>query len=569
VESDELCLTDQIRESNLFIKNLSLFHRFSTSGRNLNLNFVPVSLLQDTTTGNPQIRPGIMAGGSYSSAQSATEAVMKALEGVPIKTPQLIGIILGCCVFLTTIGLVIFILVKSGTLAGAIKQLQEEASSSSDTKAGTGGAGVGSGGPTLFDRVVEKAAALPTKPSITTAAVNGSSECGSAQKSQQKNKDKDKDKKEEEAGLTLQEVSVVPLQDKHFAALWSASNGGGLFHESAYDARERIWERLDLSPVSVSCACVGALAGDDKDKDRDGKEKEKEDEARNSSAKPHLAQPTKSWPDESVDSFRNWFATAPADALHCAILDATLDTPVGMVSLVSNRPYDLTMSISNLWLTPAYQSLSTHAAAAKRPKYAHVVCYLLMKELFAQGYRRVTLQVPEKNNVMKRFLASCCGGLQLEGVLRKHRISQSRSQDVCVYSLVNAEWPAAELAWRIRLQLPKEKETGKETTKPQGMQNTQKVDSPQSKVEVKTQTKANANANANPSTSSAASTSPEVVRKVQVPAATLAPFAGSGLERLARNDGGDEFRNALRGLLPDELLDQPLPDMGELDLGDM
>ena len=467
-----------------------------------------------------------MTAAGYSRAESAYHSVMRALEGVPIQTPQLIGILLGCFVFLTTIGLVIFILVKSGTLAGAFKQMQEEAGGG-DSNSGSGNAahGAGSRGPTLFDRVIEKAASLPTKPAISTTSAN-------------KRRGKEKNEKKNTA-LSLHEVSVVPLEDKHCAALWAASNGGALFHESAYDARERIWKRLDLSPVS--CAYNGSVDDDD----RNGGD----NAANNLCSMPHLAQPTKTWPCESVQSFQDWFAAAPADALHCAILDTSLDVPVGMVSLVCNRPYDLTIGISNMWLTPAYQSQSSHAGAPGRPKFAHFAGYLLVKELFSQGYRRITLQVPEKNNVMKKFANHC--GFQLEGVTRKGRISQAASQDICVYSLVNAEWPAAELAWRIRLHLPRE-EKEKETDTPT-----------QTHTQKQTQAKKTSVSNSSPS--------PTLVRRVPTAAtaAATAATAPATAASYSRNDGGDEFRNALRGLLPDDLLDEPLPDMEELDVADM
>ena len=216
---------------------------------------------------------------------------------------------------------------------------------------------------------------------------------------------------------------------------------------------------------------------------------------------PHLSQSVAAWPFTSQQAFAQWFSLQPKDACHCVITDTALDAvdgstggrPVGMISLVDNRPYDLTIRISNIWLTPAYQSHSTHAGAGKKPLFAQLAMYMLIKWLFTCnsitstfnrniirnsikmsdctkndtditndirncdvsedctegytcGYRRIVMEINNSHKLSKKFASKC--GFKLEGVLRKNRIQNECSEDTCVYSIVNSDWSAIESNWR-------------------------------------------------------------------------------------------------------------------------
>ena len=317
-----------------------------------------------------------------------------------IKTPQLIGIIAGCSVFFITISVVLYLLVQSGSLS----RFRDEMIAGGPLAASGGNTGSKlrvntapqfSSMPELYDHLLDAASTLPLQPRMM-----------------------------EMKGL---KCTVRPLNSasSDIAGLLAVSNGAAIFGESAYDPA-RIWgwmgakSRETSSSSSSSSSSAGSSNGN-------GKNKVKGDQAY--------------WPCASEQIFGSYFGQKP-DSQHLIVLDNRLQQPVGMVSLVDNRPNDLNIRIDNLWITPAYQT----------KQYAHEAMYLLLKSLFEASYRRVTVYVDARHIIMRKFLERC--GFILEAVLRKFRIVDRRNSDVAVYVILNSEWVEVDIRLKKLLGLP-------------------------------------------------------------------------------------------------------------------
>lgn len=109
-----------------------------------------------------------------------------------IKTPQLIGIILGCCVFAVTIIVVSYLLVASGSLIS--KSTNEP---NRDSKFPLFGY------PQLYDELLQARQELPNKPHLEE--------------------------------LTGNKIKLTTLSNTDLNGLISCSNGDAIFGESKYD----------------------------------------------------------------------------------------------------------------------------------------------------------------------------------------------------------------------------------------------------------------------------------------------------------------------------------------------
>ena len=341
------------------------------------------------------------------------KTVIEALSRVPIKTPQLIGILCGIAVFSITIAVVLYLLVKSGTLHRALREIQglspdESASQSSgDRLPGS------QRPPELHDHLILAARTLPLRPAMPDA-------------------------------MQCTGVNVIPFSTKaHAKELLTASDGTALFHESSYDAFQRLWQWVDLSPSVMTYTPVP--------------EQEPEKVERKMSVPASVPSPASMhWPDAvhpyvNVSSFAAWYEHAPPDVRHLCIQDEELGRYVGMLTLAGNRPHDLSIEISNVWLTPAFRKSSTTAGGATRSPHAQIAVYLTLCALFKCCYRRVTMHVATMNIAGRKFAEAC--GFQLEGIHRKHRIVRCTNHDTCCYALLNSDWLLVKTAWERRLNM--------------------------------------------------------------------------------------------------------------------
>ena len=312
-----------------------------------------------------------------------------------IKTPQLIGIALGCAVFIATIAVVMYLLYASGMLREFVDDISRPKSCSAGRKAvekvDRDILLLLSSQPRLHDYLVKAMVDLPLKPVIPELVGHG---------------------------FLLKEYC-----DDDNEELLSISDGSAKFGDSAYSP-SRIWSWLG-----------GSMTTNEDEMIKELEERERAGEiarARESEGAEHELEI--SWPSSSEESFRRYYAATSAGTFtHLVIRDALLKKHVGMLSLTDNCPRDLSVRIDRLWLTPGYQGR----------KVAHTALLLLLQHLFASGYRRVTVEVNAKNVIMRRCVERC--GFLMESILRKHRIHNCRSSDTALYVILNSEFAVTEV----------------------------------------------------------------------------------------------------------------------------
>lgn len=178
--------------------------------------------------------------------------------------------------------------------------------------------------------------------------------------------------------------------------LFQSSNGNAIYHESAYNP-ERIWGWLDI-------------------------QQDKKNEL---------------WNNKSSFSDFYKFDTSSNNFCHIVIEDKEILKPIGAVSLTDNVPSYLSVRVSNIWITPAYQG----------KKKGYELMFTLLTHLFSCGYRRITAEIDTKNIIAQKFFRRC--GFILEATFRKHKIIDERNQDTALYVILNSEWDD------IKLQLMK------------------------------------------------------------------------------------------------------------------
>ncbi|WP_129138928.1 GNAT family N-acetyltransferase [Modicisalibacter coralii] len=81
-----------------------------------------------------------------------------------------------------------------------------------------------------------------------------------------------------------------------------------------------------------------------------------------------------------------------------------------------------------------------------RTTLASEAFYLLMREAFALGYRRLEWKCDALNAPSRRAAERL--GLGFEGVFRQHRVVQGHNRDTAWYALLDGEWPTIERAFR-------------------------------------------------------------------------------------------------------------------------
>lgn len=140
-----------------------------------------------------------------------------------IKTPQLIGIIIGIIVFTTTIGVVIYLLHASGTLTNAWKEIVVDAKNAATVnfRGITQITSPFHSQPELYDHLLAAKENLPKR--FDVGIITGKS-------------------------VTLRLI----VSNNDFQLLFEASNGSAQYHESAYDlAKVWGWQDVDIS------SCIG------------------------------------------------------------------------------------------------------------------------------------------------------------------------------------------------------------------------------------------------------------------------------------------------------------------------
>ena len=332
-----------------------------------------------------------------------------------IQKPQLYGIIAGITVFCLSVLVIFVLLIRSGTIAGFLDQLQREREGTLNSgKEGNTMSGEDvweqseEDLPELYDDLIKASRELPLIPLVP-----------------------------EMRGHT---VGCRGLREDDYEELTRISDGSAQFHECAYEPWS-IWRSL----IFKSRASIASAT-------------DKEEIVCSKSGSTFKV--TKIFLRSCYDS------TSVVDCSHIVVLDKETDRLIGMVSLVDNSPRNLTVRLDNLWITPAFQSRNIGCASSsidlkslvKGPsrRIAKETLFILLTWLFETcKYRRVTMEVDLQHTIMQKFAND--SGFLCEGTLRKHRVVRKRSRDVQIYSMLNSDWKlGAKEALRLRCNVPRE-----------------------------------------------------------------------------------------------------------------
>lgn len=123
--------------------------------------------------------------------------------------------------------------------------------------------------------------------------------------------------------------------------------------------------------------------------------------------------------------------TAQLDPFSWAVRMHATGRVEGWISLMEVRPANAEIELGHVWCGPALAG--TRAATESR--------YLLMREAFALGYRRLVWKCHALNAGSRRAAERL--GFVYEGTFRQHRIDRGRSRDTSWFSLLDSEWPRA------------------------------------------------------------------------------------------------------------------------------
>lgn len=138
-------------------------------------------------------------------------------------------------------------------------------------------------------------------------------------------------------------------------------------------------------------------------------------------------------PFPSADAMRAWMEgmAAEAAAVSYTAFERASGRPVGGCQYLNIVPAMRRVEIGRIWYEP------TH----RRTKANTEVAYLLLREAFELGYRRVEWKCDAGNEASRR--AALRLGFSPEGLFRQHMIVKNRNRDTVWFSLLDGEWPAA------------------------------------------------------------------------------------------------------------------------------
>jgi RimJ/RimL family protein N-acetyltransferase len=142
-------------------------------------------------------------------------------------------------------------------------------------------------------------------------------------------------------------------------------------------------------------------------------------------------------PFADLASFRTWLSgcAQSRDPLFVTIVDKASGRASGMASFLRIAPADGVIEIGHIWIAPAIQ----------RTRQATEAIFLLMREAFDLGYRRLEWKCNALNAPSRR--AALRFGFTFEGIFRQHMIVKGRNRDTAWFAMLDHEWPRIRAAF--------------------------------------------------------------------------------------------------------------------------
>lgn len=144
-----------------------------------------------------------------------------------------------------------------------------------------------------------------------------------------------------------------------------------------------------------------------------------------------------SGPFDSFGAYLQWMKSSCLgdDPLFHAIIDASTGKAVGVASYMRIDPKVGSIEVGNINYSPLLQ----------RKPAATEAMYLMMKRVFALGYRRYEWKC-DSLNAPSRAAAQRLG-FSYEGIFRQATIYKGRNRDTAWYAMIASEWPELDEAF--------------------------------------------------------------------------------------------------------------------------
>lgn len=146
-------------------------------------------------------------------------------------------------------------------------------------------------------------------------------------------------------------------------------------------------------------------------------------------------------PFESFSSYSAWVDkfSATSDPLFFAIISHATGKAEGVASFLRIDPANGSIEVGHLNFSPLMQ----------RTPVATEAMHLMMKEVFALGYRRYEWKCNALN--LPSRIAAQRLGFSFEGVFRQAAVNKGRNRDTAWYAAIDKEWPALDEAFHTWL----------------------------------------------------------------------------------------------------------------------
>ncbi|MDP1536049.1 MAG: GNAT family protein [Burkholderiales bacterium] len=141
-------------------------------------------------------------------------------------------------------------------------------------------------------------------------------------------------------------------------------------------------------------------------------------------------------PFATLEDYRHWVETYGQrnDHRFCAIIDVTSGKAAGVASYMRMDPANGSIEVGGIKYTPLI---------ARRPSATEAM-YLMMKQVFALGYRRYEWKCDALNAPSRA--AALRLGFSYEGTFRQAVVYKNRNRDTAWFSISDRDWPALQAA---------------------------------------------------------------------------------------------------------------------------
>ena len=143
----------------------------------------------------------------------------------------------------------------------------------------------------------------------------------------------------------------------------------------------------------------------------------------------------------NFEEFRQWLQgmCCDNDPLFFTVVDNRDGMAVGMASLLRIDPDNGVIEVGHIHFSERL----------KKTPQASEAMYLLMRAVFAWGYRRYEWKCDSLNQPSRRAAARF--GFSFEGVFRQAVVYKARNRDTAWFSILDSEWPRQQRAFELWL----------------------------------------------------------------------------------------------------------------------